>query len=87
VWVILNTVGKIFEDFPFHRELIDGNDWVLEFSALVGDSLLKRIDLLRINDDRQIVGYEVFIRPANGLQALDERMSNRLARLEGKQTS
>jgi hypothetical protein len=33
VWVILSTVSKIFEEFAYHCELIDGNNWALEFSA------------------------------------------------------
>jgi SnoaL-like domain len=77
-WMILSTVSEIFQDFTYHRELIVGNDWALEFSARVGDRSVKGIDLIRLNDEGRIVEFEVFIRPANGLQALGEAMRQRL---------
>ena len=76
-WLILSTVSEVFQDFAYHRELIDGNDWALEFSAKVGDLSLKGIDLIRLDDNGLIVEFEVFIRPANGLQALGEAMARR----------
>lgn len=78
-WLILTSVAEIFEDFQYHRELVDGNNWALEFSARIGDFSLKGIDLIQINAADQIANFEVFIRPMNGLQALREQMAKRLA--------
>jgi hypothetical protein len=77
-WLILTTVSAVFQDFAYHRELIDGNNWALEFSARVGDLSVKGIDLIRLDDDGLIVEFEVFIRPANGLKALGLEMARRL---------
>jgi hypothetical protein len=77
-WLILSTVSEVFQDFTYHRELIDGNTWALEFSARVGDLSLKGIDLIKLDDDGLIVEFEVFIRPANGLRALGEAMARHL---------
>ncbi len=77
-WLILSTVIDVFHEFTYHRELADGNNWALEFSARVGDLSLKGIDLIRLDDDGRIVEFEVFIRPANGLQALGAEMARRL---------
>lgn len=81
VAMILNTVFKVFEDFTYHRELAtaDGLSVVLEFSARVGDKQLKGIDLIRFNEQGQIIEFEVMIRPLSGLQALGEEMGRRLA--------
>ncbi|QLG93209.1 nuclear transport factor 2 family protein [Pseudomonas yamanorum] len=81
VAMILNTVIKVFEDFTYHRELAtaDGLSVVLEFSARVGDKQLKGIDLIRFNEQGQIIEFEVMIRPLSGLQALGEEMGRRLA--------
>jgi hypothetical protein len=76
-WLILSTVSEIFQEFTYQRELIVGNDWALEFSARVGDRSVKGIDLIRLDDDGRIVEFEVFIRPANGLQAFGEDMARR----------
>lgn len=78
-WLILSTVLDVFQDFTYHRELIDGDNWALEFSARVGDLSLKGIDLIRLDTSGRIVEFEVFVRPFNGLQALGEAMAHRLA--------
>lgn len=77
-WLILSTVLDVFRDFAYHRELIDGDNWALEFSATVGELSLKGIDLIRLDGDGRIVEFEVFIRPANGLAALGAAMAERL---------
>jgi hypothetical protein len=77
-WLILTTVSEVFQDFAYHRKLIDGNNWALEFSARVGDLPLKGIDLIRLDDDGLIVEFEVFVRPANGVRALGVAMARRL---------
>lgn len=76
----LSTVVKVFEDFTYHRELAsgDGLDVVLEFSARVGDKQLKGVDLIRFDEDGQIVEFEVMVRPLSALQALGAEMGARL---------
>ena len=78
-WLILSTVLDVFQEFTYHRELIDGDNWALEFSARVGERSLKGIDLIRFDGDGRIIEFEVFVRPFNGLQALGEEMARRLA--------
>jgi hypothetical protein len=77
----LSTVTQVFKNFAYHRQLVsdDGLDVVLEFSAQVGDRQLKGIDLIRFNEQGQIVEFEVMVRPLSGLQALGEEMGRRLA--------
>lgn len=79
--LVLSTVIQVFEDFTYHRQLAsdDGLNVVLEFSARVGDKQLKGIDLVRFNEDGQIVEFEVMVRPLSGLQALGAEMGARLA--------
>ena len=76
---ILENAIEVFENFTYHRELIDGDDWALEFSANIGEVRLKGIDLIRWNAAGQIVDFEVYVRPAKGLQALAEAMAARVA--------
>ena len=80
-FVILSTVTDVFKDFAYHRELVVDNTWALEFSANVGELSLKGIDLIELNDEDQIQEFEVFVRPANGLQALGDEMRRRLSEI------
>lgn len=77
-FVVLTNVAEVFQDFTYQRQLIQGNIWALEFSARIGELSLKGIDLIQLNSQGQIQDFEVFIRPANALQALGEAMARRL---------
>lgn len=78
--LVLTTVIQVFENFTYHRQLVsdDGLNIVLEFSAEIGEKKLKGIDLIRFNEEGQIVEFEVMVRPMSGLQALGAEMGKRL---------
>ena len=76
--LVLSTAAEVFEDFKYHRRFVDGNDVALEFSARIGETELKGIDLIRFSDDGLITDFEVMVRPASGLQALGLAMASRL---------
>jgi hypothetical protein len=76
--LVLATAAAVFEDFEYHRRFVDGNDVALEFSARIGETELKGIDLIRFRDDGLITDFEVMVRPASGLQALGQAMAARL---------
>jgi hypothetical protein len=78
VVLLLTTVSGVLEDFTYHRELSDGDNAMLEFSARVGDRMLKGIDLIRFDAAGLIIDFEVMIRPASGLQALGAEMAARV---------
>jgi SnoaL-like protein len=77
---VLQTVMGIFEDFTYHRQFstADGQSVVLEFSAIVGELKLKGIDMIRFDEQGQILEFEVLIRPVDSLIALGERMRDSL---------
>lgn len=79
---ILTTVTKVLEDFKYVREILDGNNWALEFEAKIGELTLRGIDLIQFNDEGKIIDFEVMIRPANALQALGMEMGKRLEQLQ-----
>ena len=76
---ILMTVTEIFVDFRYVREIIDGENWALEFEAKVGEFSLRGVDLIELNSDGKIVDFEVMIRPANALQTLGAEVGRKLA--------
>lgn len=80
VYFILTNVIQVFENFQYHREFYsqDGNNIVLEFSANVGDKKLKGIDMIQLNEQGQIIDFEVMIRSKSGLEALAEQMGQRM---------
>ncbi|CAB1221380.1 nuclear transport factor 2 family protein [Acinetobacter bouvetii] len=81
VFFILSNVIQIFENFTYHREFYteDGQNVVLEFSANVGEKKLKGIDMIKFNEQGQIIDFEVMLRPKSGLEALAAQMGQRMA--------
>ncbi len=75
---ILSTAAKVFEEFRYIREVVNDNNWALEFEAKIGGLSLHGIDLMSIDSEGKIIDFEVMVRPANGLQALAAEMGKRL---------
>lgn len=84
VFFILSNVIEIFENFTYHREFFteDEQSVVLEFSAIVSEKKLKGIDMIRFNEQGQIVEFEVMLRPKSGLEALAVKMGARFAQYQ-----
>lgn len=76
--LILSTVIEVFENFTYHRQLSDGSNLFLEFSANIGTLDLKGIDLIGLNAEGKIQTFEVMVRPGNALQALAMAMMEKL---------
>lgn len=72
------TVMTVFEDFRYIREIIDEQNFGLEFEARIGELSLRGIDLIQIDESGRITDFEVMIRPANALQILGMEMGKRL---------
>jgi hypothetical protein len=80
VLAILNAVLAGFEDFTYTKEWVDGKEIILEFNSRIGETKLKGIDRITVNDAGQIAHIEVLIRPLNGLIALAEHVKTTLAK-------
>ena len=65
------------------REIFDENDWALEFEAQIGGLNLRGIDLIKLEKQGKIVDFEVMIRPANALQILGAKMTEKLSASPG----
>jgi SnoaL-like protein len=78
VGVVLGAVLKVFEDFTYTDELVQGNVRILVFKARVGDRDVEGLDLLRAGADGQIEDFTVMVRPLSGVQALARAMGERL---------
>ena len=77
--LVLTTVVQIFENFRYQRTFVGGShDVALEFAANIGKWQLKGVDLIKFNDEGEMIEFEVMIRPIKALAALGEEMGNRI---------
>jgi hypothetical protein len=69
--IIVNTI----DDFTYRREWIAGSERALEFTGRVDDLELQGVDLISLDGDNRLKSIEVAMRPANAVQALQQRVA------------
>jgi hypothetical protein len=75
VAAVLGHVGQVFSDFHYRRVMGEGADWALEFRCKVGDLDAVGVDLITLDADGLIAGFEVAMRPLKSVAALREAMN------------
>jgi hypothetical protein len=78
VCLLLRTAAGLFEDFKYHRELVDGENAMLEFSARIGNVELKAVHIIRFNAAGEFAEIEKFVRPVEGVKALGNAMAEKI---------
>jgi len=73
---ILRGVGRVFTDFRYQREIVEGNQSALVFDAKIGDTgvAVQGCDFITTNDQGLISEFTVMVRPLKGAQAMAEAM-------------
>lgn len=71
---ILAGVMRVFEDFRYVRQIEDGADSALMFTATVDGRAVNGCDFLHVNDHGLIDDFLVMVRPLSGAQALAAAM-------------
>lgn len=66
------------ETFHYVREVVDGDEVVLEFVAEVDGLVVNGVDMITFDDDR-IVDFKVMVRPRRAFDLVQRRMAELLA--------
>jgi hypothetical protein len=64
--------------FRYTKEVLAGDVAVLEFETTVDGKYVNGVDIIRCDDSGRIVEFRVMIRPLQAIQAVAERMRERL---------
>lgn len=80
VMAYLGAAGKVFANgsFRYVRELVDGDDAMLEFTAEIDGIQINGIDLIRFTPDGKIIDFKVMIRPLKAVNKVWELMAAQL---------
>ncbi|MEM1023182.1 MAG: nuclear transport factor 2 family protein [Myxococcota bacterium] len=76
----LRAAGQMLvnEHWRYVRELVDGQDAVLEFSTEVEGVLVNGVDMLRFNDEGKIVDFKVMLRPNKAIETVKAYMARQM---------
>lgn len=80
VMMYLLSAAKVLgnDSFAYVREIVDGNDVMLEFTAEIDGILVNGIDLIRFDDSVKIIDFKVMVRPLKAVNKLWEMMAAQL---------
>ncbi len=85
VMLYLLSAAKVLgnESFTYVRELIDGNDALLEFTSELDGIHVNGIDLIRFDDAGKIIDFKVMVRPVKAVNKLWDLMAAQLQAAAG----
>ena len=63
------------ETFKYIREITGPHDAALEFQVDIDDITVNGVDMLKWNDDGQIVEFKVLIRPLKAINLIHQKMA------------
>ncbi|WP_369026464.1 nuclear transport factor 2 family protein [Qipengyuania sp. RANM35] len=72
------TLGN--ESFEYVRELVDGENAMIEFQTTMDGIHVNGIDLIRFDEDGNIVDFKVMVRPLKAVNKVWEQMAAQLER-------
>ena len=80
VMLYLLSAAKVLgnDSFTYVREIVVGNDALLEFTCMIDGIHVNGIDLIRFDDAGKIIDFKVMVRPVKAVNKLWEMMAAQL---------
>ncbi len=81
VFAYLHAASHVLggDDFRYEREIIDGNQAMLEFATTLDGIHINGVDIIHWNDDGKIIDFKVMVRPLKAINKVWEKMGEMLA--------
>jgi len=79
---ILRGVSRVFTDFHYVNEIVDGNRSALVFETKVGDVAVNGCDFITTNEDGLISEFTVMVRPLKAAHALADAMGAQFEQIQ-----
>jgi ketosteroid isomerase-like protein len=79
----LSAAFHLFSQYSFTyvREIVSGNEVVLEFEAEIDGLYVNGVDVITWNDEGKIIDFKVMLRPLKAILLVQKKM---LAQLQGE---
>ncbi|MFL1404453.1 nuclear transport factor 2 family protein [Marinobacter sp. M1N3S26] len=71
------------DQFEYLREIVDGNNAVLEFRTELDGIVINGIDMIQWDDEGRIRDFKVMVRPLKAVNKLHEKMAAMLEARKG----
>ena len=68
--------------FKYTKEVLDGNQAILEFETQIDGKYINGVDIITFNDQGKIIEFKVMIRPLQAVNIIHEKMQEMLKRFK-----
>lgn len=68
--------------FKYTKEVLDGNQAILEFETQIDGKYVNGVDIITFNDQGKIIEFKVMIRPLQAVNIIHEKMQEMLKRFK-----
>ena len=77
VFTYLHAASHVLggDDFRYLREIVDGDQAVLEFQSSLDGIQINGVDIIRWNDEGKIQDFKVMVRPLKAINKVWEKMA------------
>ncbi len=62
------------ETFKYVREVVSGQDAVLEFQVVIDGIIVNGVDMITCNSEGQVVDFKVMLRPLKAVHLIQQKM-------------
>ena len=81
----LEVFGGENADFRYVKQVVDNNQFILEFTTLIDGVTVNGVDMIELNDDGKIISFKVMVRPLKAINKVHEKMGEMLEKLKHQQ--
>ncbi len=78
----LEVFGGENADFRYVKQVVDNNQFILEFITLIDGVTVNGVDMIEVNDDGKIISFKVMVRPLKAINKVHEKMGEMLEKLK-----
>ena len=81
VFAYLHAASHVLggDDFRYEREIVDGDQAMLEFATTLDGIHINGVDIIQWNNDGKIIDFKVMVRPLKAINKVWEKMGEMLA--------
>ena len=80
----LEVFGGENSNFRYVKQVVDNNQFILEFITLIDGVTLNGVDMIELNDDGKIISFKVMVRPLKAINKVHEKMGEMLEKLKNQ---
>ncbi|HEY9168230.1 MAG TPA: hypothetical protein VIN72_01935 [Lutibacter sp.] len=80
----LEVFGSENSNFTYLKQVVDKNNFFLEFTTIIDGVTVNGIDMIEANEEGKIISFKVMIRPLKAMNKVHEKMGEMLEKLKNQ---